>query len=212
MHKVRFLECEILNKYLISSLFGKLNKCMSGDFKIFLFRLVIFISNKHFSFPFLHGSFHLFFRAIASVLGVSSPMLELNVSCFKLPVLIHVVDPQSLPIVITVFTHCSTSVRHHFSKSLKTKQSSSENSDRHWQDGSGRGDHWWLTCHVASIWYATFIAYCKITLYTYLINFSLFFQCKLWLTRSLATTMKIQIRTPTIHLPNFQCSSKGITS
>ena len=46
--------------------------------------------------------------------------------------LIHSVDPQSQPVVITVFIY-----RSHFSTQFSRK-----NSDRYWQDcGFGRGDH-----------------------------------------------------------------------
>ena len=51
-------------------------------------------------------------------------------------------DPQSRPVVITVFTQCCLS-RDYFSKYHKTKHFSSENRDRYWRDwGSGRVDHW----------------------------------------------------------------------
>ena len=43
--------------------------------------------------------------------------------------LIHSADPQSRPVVITIFTHV---VLPHFSQSRKTKHHSSENSDRYW--------------------------------------------------------------------------------
>ena len=57
--------------------------------------------------------------------------------------LIQEADPQSRPIGITIFAHGSE--RPHFSRSRKTKQLSSENSDRYWRYcGSGRVDHWWL--------------------------------------------------------------------
>ena len=72
---------------------------------------------------------------------------------FNFLLLIHSADPQSRPVVITIFargvcTSVRLSVQPHFSKSSKTKQLSSENSDRYWMDcGCGRGDHWWhLSC------------------------------------------------------------------
>ena len=53
-------------------------------------------------------------------------------------------------VVITIFVRVVRT-----SKSRKTKQSSSENSDRHLRDcGSGRVDHWWHACLV--IFYFTF--------------------------------------------------------
>ena len=66
--------------------------------------------------------------------------------------LIHLADPQSRPVVITIFarvvyTSVRPPVRLHFSKSRKTKQTSSENSDCYLCEcGSGRVDHWWHTC------------------------------------------------------------------
>ena len=64
---------------------------------------------------------------------------ELNASKFR--TLIHSGDPQSQPIVITVFTHVRLSPH---SKSNKTKQLSSENNVCYWRDcESGRVDHWW---------------------------------------------------------------------
>ena len=55
---------------------------------------------------------------------------------------------HNITVVITVFTHVRPSVRPHFLKSRRTKQFSSENSYRYWQDcGPGRRDHWWhLSC------------------------------------------------------------------
>ena len=63
--------------------------------------------------------------------------------------LIHSAAPQSLQKVITIFTHADRPSAQ-ISKSLKTKQFSSKNSDRYWWDcGSGRVDHY-DTCLVSS--------------------------------------------------------------
>ena len=65
------------------------------------------------------------------------------------------IDPRGRPRVTvgsdhwSLFSHVLSvhpSVRSHFSKYRKTKQLSSENSDRYWRDcGSGRVDHWRYT-------------------------------------------------------------------
>ena len=66
--------------------------------------------------------------------------------------LIHEVDPQSRPVVITISARVVCPyVRScpHFSKSRKTKQLSSDNSGRYWRDCvSGQVDHWRHTCLV----------------------------------------------------------------
>ena len=50
-------------------------------------------------------------------------------------ILIHEADPQSRPVVITIFARVvCPSVLPLFSKSHNTKQSSSENGDQYWQD------------------------------------------------------------------------------
>ena len=71
-------------------------------------------------------------------------ILQLILSMVKL---IHSADPQSRTVVIIIFAHVSVrpSVRPHFSKYRKTKQTSFENIDRYlWGSRSGRVDHW---CH-----------------------------------------------------------------
>ena len=61
-----------------------------------------------------------------------------------------IIDPQTRPVVIIILAQISvrSSVRPHFSKYRKPKQTSRENNDRYWWDcGSGRGDHWWhMSC------------------------------------------------------------------
>ena len=74
-------------------------------------------------------------------------------------ILIHDADPQSRPVVITIFT--LVSVCPHFLKSHKTKQLSSEKSDHFCRDyGFGRGDHWWHTCLVSILFHQPFYALC----------------------------------------------------
>ena len=59
-------------------------------------------------------------------------------------------EPLGRPLVIIIFAQVSVrpSVRPHFSKFGKTKQTAHENNDRYWRDcGSGRGDPWWhMSC------------------------------------------------------------------
>ena len=58
------------------------------------------------------------------------------------------IDPRGRTGSDHYFRTCCLSVSY-FSKYRKTKQLSSENSDRFWRDrGSGRVDHWWHTCLV----------------------------------------------------------------
>ena len=72
----------------------------------------------------------------------------------KVKTLIHEADPQSWPVVITIFARVvCPSVRPSvptFQNFAKQKLSG-ENSDRYWRDcGSDRVDHWWHTCLVIS--------------------------------------------------------------
>ena len=66
------------------------------------------------------------YKKIKICYKLSSPLQH---DCFVI-FLIHSADPQSRPIVITIFTHV---VRPYFSKSSKIKEISSENNVHYWR-------------------------------------------------------------------------------